>query len=124
MDDVIVIDNSFAVKEALGKLEEKFLTEAALVIESQVKQNTAVDTGQLKGSWDHIVDSSKGEAIIGSPLENAVWEEFGTGEYALNGNGRKSGWFYEDAQGNGHFTHGKKPAVILRAEQIIKTEMK
>lgn len=137
MDDVIIIDNSFVVKEALGKLEEKFLTEAALVIESQVKQNTAVDTGQLKGSWEHIVDSSKGEAIIGSPLENAVWEEFGTGEYALNGNGRKGGWFYEDAQGNGHFTHGKKPrralfkafeskktAVIRRAEQIIKTEMK
>lgn len=135
MDDVIIIDNSFVVKEALGKLEEKFLTEAALVIESQVKQNTAVDTGQLKGSWDHIVDSSKGEAIIGSPLENAVWEEFGTGEYALNGNGRKGGWFYKDAKGNGHFTHGKKPrralfiafevkknSIIRRAHQIAKEE--
>lgn len=135
MDDVIIIDNSFVVKEALGKLEEKFLTEAALVIESQVKQNTAVDTGQLKGSWDHIVDISKGEAIIGSPLENAVWEEFGTGEYALNGNGRKGGWFYKDAKGSGHFTHGKKPrralsiafevkknSIIRRAHQIAKEE--
>jgi hypothetical protein len=27
---------------------------------------------------------------------NAVYEEFGTGEYAFNGNGRKGGWFYVD----------------------------
>lgn len=31
------------------------------------------------------------EAVIGSPLENALWEEFGTGEHSINGNGRK-GW--------------------------------
>lgn len=137
MSDVVFVDNSINVKSALNDALVTWLHEAAQVIESQTKQNTAVDTGQLKGSWDHDVDDSKGEATIGSPLENAIWEEFGTGEYALHGDGRKGGWFYEDAQGNGHFTHGKKPrralhnafetkktAIIRRAEQIIGSEMK
>lgn len=136
MESIELIDLSEEVKGALNRAAAKWLYEAAAAIESQTKQNTAVDTGQLKGSWDHNVDESKGEAIVGSPLENAIWEEFGTGEYALNGDGRKGGWFYEDAEGKGHFTHGKKPrralhkafeakktAIIRRAEQIIKSEM-
>lgn len=136
MADIEFTDNSIKVKAAMSDAMTAWLNEAALAIESQVKQNTAVDTGQTKGSWDHSVDESKGEAVVGSPLENAIWEEFGTGEYALNGNGRKGGWFYEDDKGNGHFTHGKKPrralhrafeskktAVIRRAEQIMKSEM-
>lgn len=133
---VELTDNSIKVKAALNDAAVKFLYEAAHTIQSQTKQNTAVDTGQLKGSWDFAVDESKGEAVIGSPLENAIWEEFGTGEYALNGDGRKGGWFYEDAEGNGHFTYGKKPRralykafetkktpVIKLAEHIVKSEM-
>lgn len=129
-------DNSVKVKAAMSDALTKWLYEAAHTIQSQTKQNTAVDTGQTKGSWDFTVDESAGEAVVGSPLENAIWEEFGTGEYALKGNGRKGGWVYVDAEGNGHFTHGKRPrralfnafetkktAVIKRAEQIIKSEM-
>lgn len=91
MADVVFIDNSIAVKEALSKFEEKFLTEAAQVIESQVKQNTAVDSSQTKQNWKHVVDIANHEAVVGNPLENAVWEEFGTGEYALKKKG--SGWW-------------------------------
>lgn len=136
MADVEFTDNSIKVKAAMTDAITAWLYEAAHAIESQTKQNTAVDTGQTKGSWDCSVDESKGEAVIGSPLENAIWEEFGTGEYALNGNGRKGGWYYEDDKGDGHFTYGKKPrralhrafeskksAVIRRAEQIMKSEM-
>lgn len=119
-------DDSIKVKAALNDATVKFLYEAAHVIQSQVKQNTAVDTGQLKASWNFTVDESKGEATIGSPVENAIWEEFGTGEYALHGDGRKGG----------HFTRGKKPrrmlhnafetkrsAIVKEAERIIKSEM-
>lgn len=128
-------DDSIKVKGALNDAVIKLLYEASHVIQSQVKQNTAVDTGQLKGSWDFTVDESKGEAVIGSPLENAIWEEFGTGEYSLHGNGRKGGWVYVDEKG-GHFTRGKKPrrmlhnafetkrpAIVKEAERIIKSEM-
>ncbi len=101
------------VKDAIEKNAVAFLHEAAGEFESQVKRNTAVDTGQLKGSWAYTVDEGKLEAQIGSPLENAIWEEFGTGEYALHGDGRKTPWKYKDAKGNWHTTSGKKPRRAL-----------
>lgn len=126
-------DFSVQVKEAVGEKAAQFLEEAAAEIESAAKRNSRVDTGQLKGSWDHQVNESAQEATIGSPLQNAIWEEFGTGEYAAGGDGRKGGWYYVDSEGNGHFTHGKKPnhtlqkafdntktAIIRRAKQIFK----
>lgn len=125
-------DFSIQVKDALDEKAVQFLEEAAAEIESQAKRNSRVKTGQLKGSWQHQVNDSAKEAKIGSPLENAIWEELGTGEYAANGDGRKGGWFYEDEEGNGHFTHGKTPnhtlqrafdskknAIINRAKQIF-----
>ena len=112
MADVEFQDFSIKVKGAMASLSESVLEEVAGELESQVKRNTRVDTGQTKNSWTHHVKASKEEttATIGSPLQNAIWEEFGTGEYALGGNGRKGGWFYKDAKGIGHFTHGKKPS--------------
>ncbi len=125
-------DFSVQVKESVGEKAAQFLEEAAAEIESAAKRNSRVDTGQLKGSWDHQVNESAQEATIGSPLQNAIWEEFGTGEYAAGGDGRKGGWYYVDSEGNGHFTHGKKPnhtlqkafdstkaAIIRRAKQIF-----
>lgn len=105
-------DNTVVVKERICDAVEAALLEASAEIVSQTARNTRVDTGKTKGSWAadvHKIDTGY-EAKIGSPEENAIWEEFGTGEYALKGNGRKGGWFYEDEKGNGHFTHGKKPS--------------
>ena len=111
MSKVQFIDHSQDIEGVLESLAVAVLEEVAGELESAVKRNTAVDTGQTKNSWTHSVTSHGKEhkAVVGSPYMNAVWEEFGTGEYALNGDGRKGGWFYEDAEGNGHFTRGKKP---------------
>ena len=129
-------DNAVKVKAAMNDALNRWLYESVAELESQVKQNTAVDTGQLKGAWDFSVDESRGEAVIGSPLENSIWEEFGTGEYAMNGDGRKGGWYYVDSKGKGHFTKGKKPRralhkafhakkalIIRKAEEILKSEV-
>lgn len=113
MSGVQFEDYSFKVKTTIKGKALQFLEEAAAEVESAARRNSRVDTSQLKGSWSHIVDESDHSATVGSPLENAIWEEFGTGEYALEGNGRKGGWFYEDDEGNGHFTHGKKPNRTL-----------
>lgn len=79
----------------------QWLEESSGELESQVKMLSRVDTGQTKGSYQHIVDTSKKEARVGSPLQNAIWEEYGTGEYALNGNGRKDGGYtLREAMGN------------------------
>lgn len=102
-------DNRMQVKAALNKAVVAGLYTAAGEIEARVKRNTRVDTGQTKNSWRYEVNESAGEATIGNPLENAIWEEFGTGEYALGGNGRKGGWSYKDQKGKWHRTTGKKP---------------
>ena len=99
--------------EVMGAIDDKInaaLEECAGELESAAKRNTRVDTSQTKNNWRHYVDDAKHEATIGNPLENAIWEEFGTGEHALKGNGRQGGWYYVDEKGEGHFTHGKKPS--------------
>ena len=128
MADIKFKDYSIEVKQAMESLAVAVLEEAAGELEKEVKRNTAVNTGQLKNSWTHHVQSTNDEhtATVGSPLQNALWEEFGTGEYALQGNGRKGGWFYKDAKGNGHFTHGKHPrrafhkAYTAKKNKLIK----
>ena len=124
-------DYSFKVKDALNNAIIAFLYEAAGELEAQVKRNTPVDTGQLKSSWDYHVDEAKGEAIVGSPLENAIWNEFGTGQYALHGDGRKTPWKYRDIKGKWHTTTGKRPQrsfyhafVFLQPKLIQALEQK
>lgn len=125
-------DFSIQVKEALEEKAIQFLEEAASEIESAAKRGSRVDSGQLKGSWNHQVNESAKEAKVGSPLENAIWEEFGTGEYAAHGDGRKGGWSYKDDAGDWHHTKGKTPnrtlqkafdskkaVIIKRAKQLF-----
>ena len=103
-------DYTIQVKNAMDDQINAVLEECAGEMESQVKRNTRVDTGQLKNSWQHKVDNDAHIATIGSPLENAIWEEVGTGEYALNRNGRKGGWSYKDEKGDWWHTNGKSPS--------------
>lgn len=103
-------DYTIKVKSAIGDGINIVLEECAGELESQVKRNSRVDTGKTKNSFQHKVDTDAHVAYVGSPDENAIWEEFGTGEFARNGNGRKGGWAYKDAKGKWHYTHGKKPS--------------
>ena len=80
------------------------------------------------------MDEGKLEAAVGSTMENAIWEEFGTGEHALGkAMARKGGWFYTDKEGETACLRGKKPnralwnafntkkaALIKRAEIIFR----
>lgn len=128
MAEIKFIDHTEEIKGLIAELAYRALEESAGELEARVKRNTAVDTGQTKNSWTHRVMGSeaegKFEATVGSPLQNAIWEEFGTGEYALNGDGRKGGWFYEDAKGDGHFTRGKHPRrPFYKAYTAIKNKL-
>lgn len=87
-------DNSIKVKAALNDAVIKLLYEAAEVIKSQAIQNTAEDSTNTKENWGAVVNESKGEAIIGNKIENAIWEEFGTGNYALE-KGRNTPWYVQ-----------------------------
>ena len=110
---VVFKDFTKIVLDKINETGETFLEEVGGEVEAQTKQNTKVDTGKTKGSWEHIVDKDKMEVQIGSRYQNALWEEFGTGIYALNGDGRKTKWVYRTEDGKFHTTVGKKPRRAL-----------
>lgn len=118
---VTFVDNSIEVENAINAAAKQFLTEASGEIRSEAARKTPVDTGQLKNSWQNYVASHK--AVVGSDIQNAIWNEFGTGEYASAGNGRKGGWRYKDRHGEWHFTHGKAPRRTLQTAFDTKREV-
>ena len=93
--EVFFEDNTLKVIDNTENAIEAALLECAAEIVSATARNTRVDHGQLKNSWaSKVGKTSEGyEAVMGSPLEDAIWEEFGTGEHALEGNGRKGAWY-------------------------------
>ena len=106
-------DFSTIVFQKMKQTAETFLEEVGGEVEAQTKRNTKVDTGKTKGSWEHVVNAEKMEVKIGSRYKNALWEELGTGKYALNGDGRKTKWVYRTDDGKFHATVGKKPRRAL-----------
>ena len=104
---VQLTDNSPAVKDAIRNAVTAFLHEAAGELVSQTQKNVRVDTGQTKGSYQYQLMEGQDEqkAVIGSDYMNAVWEEFGTGEYALHG-GRHGGWWIKVGNGPGEISPG------------------
>ena len=121
MGNIQFQDFSILCKDAIQDAGIAFLDEIGGEFVSQTQRNSRVDSGQTKGSWDYVIDEGELSTSIGSPLENAIWEEFGTGEYALQGNGRKGGWRYQDDKGKWHFTMGKKPnRALWKALETLK----
>lgn len=124
MADVQFEDYSIKVKDAIGDRINAALEECAGELESAAKRNSRVNTGKTKNSFQHRVNAAEHEAYIGSDDENAIWEEFGTGEYALQGNGRKGGWAYKDEKGDWHFTQGKTPSrAFYKAYTSLKSRI-
>lgn len=141
-------NNSVQVTAALKNAVKKWLYEAGGELQARIIRNSRTRTGQTKGSYQYHVDEENGACTIGSALENAVWEEFGTGEYAVNNDGRKNGWWIKVGNGRGEiplsaakkykwakvryekgdnnnpayvFTYGKKPnKPMQRAFEALK----
>lgn len=106
-------DNHIQVNEAIKAAALAFLNEAAGEVRSQAMQNAVVDTGRTKNSYDYYTDDGEMTAYVGGNYENIIWEEYGTGEFALHGDGRKTPWRYRDRHGNWHTTRGKRPRQPL-----------
>lgn len=91
-------DFSVKVTEALNDAVTAYLYEAAGELEAQTKRNSRPGKKYLgrdaQALWKYTVDEAGKEATVGSPYEAAYWEELGTGEYALNKDGRKGWWVY------------------------------
>lgn len=91
-------DFRIQVKDALDDKAIAYLHEAAGELEAQTKRNTRQGHKyrgkQATSLWQYSVDEGRKVATVGSPDEAAYWEELGTGEYALNKDGRKGWWVY------------------------------
>ena len=96
-------DFSVKVTEAMENACIAFLHEAAGELMSQAKRNTKMSISEghdVKGTWNYQVDEGDKSAKVGNPLEASYWEELGTGEYALNKDGRKGWWVYVEGSSN------------------------
>lgn len=108
------VDNSKQAKKALEGQLITALIKASMLVEGQAVLLTPVNSGALRDSIGHQVNESELTAYVGTNCEYAIWVEFGTGEFAEAGNGRKGGWLYESPDGKVHFTHGSPPQLYLR----------
>ena len=122
MPPVEFLDFSFRCTEAMEDALIAGLYEAAGEIEAKTIRNSRQGHKygdiQARELWKHRVDEGKKEASIGSPYEAGYWEEFGTGEHASNGDGRKGWWVY--GEGNDSGTGGKSYATKAEAEEAAE----
>lgn len=93
------------------------MQDACNIVESAAIDKAPRKTGALRRSIKSKVEVTGNsiEGIVYSPLEYAPYQEYGTGLFAENGNGRKTGWAYEDEKtGETIFTRGNRPHPFLR----------
>lgn len=113
-------DNSLKVKAEFDKALVAFLHEASAAIKSQAERFTPVgETSQLKKSWTKHVDEKKMKASIGNSMEYAIYLEMGTGEYALEGNGRKGYWVYVKDNDSGNMAKSSNTYTLEQAKAIV-----
>lgn len=111
-------DFSIQCKDALDDAVLQFLEEAASELQSQAQRNSSFSR-DLHGSWNHVVNESKMEATVGNPMELAIWMELGTGEYALEGKGRKGYWVYVKGNSSVKEANPGKARTLEEAKQAV-----
>lgn len=124
-------DNSKEVSAAIKAALLRGLEKCGLVAEGYAKKLCPVDTGNLRNSITHQVDSEGHSVYVGTNSDYGAYVELGTGKYYPGG--RPTSWVYQDAKGNWHRTSGSKaqpflkPAAAEHADQyreILKKELK
>ena len=126
-NNVEFYDYSVNVKSAIKEKALAFLKEIGGEIRSQASRNSRRKSSQTAGKFEYKIDKENMAVHIGSDYWNAIYEEFGTGEHAINGNGRKGYWIFVKSNGapkplKGGKTYTKKEArrimAILRSKGI------
>lgn len=100
------------------------LVNACVLVETTAKEKVPAPTGTLKRSITHEIKGNTG--IVGTNMEYAPYVEYGTGLFATNGDGRKTPWRYQSADGQWHTTSGMSaqpflgPALEENRDEIVK----
>lgn len=113
------IDGLDKLNKKLNKMQQADITEtmkqACVYVEGEAKVRCPVNDGQLRQSITSQVEAAGTEVrgYVGTNVEYAPYVHQGTGIYAVNGDGRKDRWSYQDANGEWHSTIGQKPNPFL-----------
>lgn len=122
MANVEFQDFSIKVTASMEEALIAGLHEAAGELEARAKRNSRQGHkyGDIHATslWDHRVDEGQMEAHVGSQHEAGYWEELGTGEHALHGDGRKGWWVYVEGEDSGK--GGKSYATKAEAEEAAE----
>ena len=126
-----------ALSNALAKygddvLDEvkRIITNTAFLIKANAKLLAPVDDGNLRDSIETELMNDGLTAIVRVTASYAVYVEFGTGIYAVEGNGRKTPWtYYSTKLGRFVSTEGMKPQpfwfpAIDIGQKYFKKEMR
>ena len=115
-------DYSVNVKTKMRECAIAFLEEVCGELKSKAVRNSDPfrKTGQTSGSYQYKVDEGNLAGHVGSDFENALFEEFGTGKYALKGDGRKGYWVYVDDGGaSGSKSKSPKSYSLGEAKKVV-----
>ena len=100
---------------AMTHLVETLIKEGVEIAKAELLafDETAYDTGSLYESIESgMLDSTTG--VVTTGVMYAVYVEYGTGEFASGGGGRKGGWTYFDTLHNiFRFTYGMSPRPFM-----------
>lgn len=113
-------DYSENCKNALKDKAIAFLNEIGGEIRSQADRNSRRKSSHTADSYQYKVDEDALAVHIGSDYWNAIYEEFGTGEHAINGGGRKGYWvFVVDKDGQPKAPKGGKTYTKEEARRVM-----
>lgn len=110
---MINADNTEEFLKALSLAIDRALERIGLEAEGNAADLAPVDTGNLRNSITHKVDTGGNAVYIGTNVEYAPYVELGTGIHAETG-GRPTPWVYQDSHGDSHHTRGQEPQPFLR----------
>lgn len=118
-------DNSDKIIKQLGTETEAALeaigNQAVSHAKNTIAEEDRIGTGAMRNSVNHQVEMGEKAVYIGTNQSYAPYHEYGTGIYA-DGGGRQTPWYYVDAKGTGHWTHGVQPIHFIKNACANHTE--
>ena len=110
-----------ACDNSVNKMQELLMQNMELTLDhvaGKAKEKVGVGTGALRADTRSLGVEIVGDEVhgsVGNSLEHAIYHHQGTGIYAVNGDGRKTPWVYEDPKtGEKIYTRGSKPNPYLK----------
>ncbi|AIM63067.1 HK97-gp10 family putative phage morphogenesis protein [Weissella ceti] len=106
--------------DQLQKQVDKTMFEVGGIVQRSAVKNSPHDQGGLRRSIKHRTTGTGDETkvTVGTNLPYATYHEFGTGEFAENGKGRKGWWVYVKG-GTGAGSSSGKTYTFEEAKRIL-----